>query len=124
MTTARKFRISEHRLYIIKKANDNKYEIDISKFISKSFFFVSSNLGSIVGILKVGAKHLYVYDSNGQVHERTPLCVLDFYVHESKQRLGYGKRLFDTMLEVKPIKFFFFYCFSFCVNLVRKMCSI
>ena len=58
------------------------------------------NLGSVIGILKVGLKHLYVYDSNGQVHERTPLCVLDFYVHESKQRLGYGKQLFDRMLEV------------------------
>ena len=62
--------------------------------------FILSNSGSVIGILKVGAKHLYVYDSHGQVHERTPLCVLDFYVHESKQRLGYGKRLFDTMLEV------------------------
>ena len=54
----------------------------------------------VVGFLKVGAKHLYVYDSHGQVHERTPLCVLDFYVHESKQRSGYGKKLFDVMLEV------------------------
>jgi alpha-tubulin N-acetyltransferase 1 len=69
-------------------------------------FFFSSNLGSVIGILKVGAKHLYVYDSQGQVHERTPLCVLDFYVHESKQRLGYGKRLFDTMLEVSSTNLF------------------
>ncbi|CAF3889372.1 unnamed protein product [Rotaria sordida] len=81
VTTARKFRISDHRLYIIKKANEN------------------NNLGIVVGILKVGEKHLYIYDINGKVYERTPLCVLDFYVHESKQRLGYGKQLFDTMLE-------------------------
>jgi len=72
------------------------------------------NLGSVIGILKVGSKHLYVYDTNGQVHERTPLCLLDFYVHESKQRLGYGKRLFDTMLEVKPTNFFFFYYSFLC----------
>lgn len=64
--------------------------------------FSSSN--SVVGLLKVGEKHLYVYDPHGQVYERTPLCVLDFYVHESKQRSGYGKRLFDAMLEVKRIK--------------------
>jgi alpha-tubulin N-acetyltransferase 1 len=78
----------------------------IFKFILN--FFFSRNFGSVVGILKVGAKHLYVYDSSGQVHERTSLCVLDFYVHESKQRLGYGKRLFDTMLEVNSTKFLYF----------------
>lgn len=65
------------------------------------WFWLFSSSGSVIGILKVGEKHLYIYDTNGRVHERTPLCVLDFYVHESKQRLGYGKRLFDAMLEVK-----------------------
>ena len=30
----------------------------------------------------------------------SPLCVLDFYVHESKQRCGYGKALFEPMLKV------------------------
>ncbi|UJR37170.1 hypothetical protein I4U23_029879 [Adineta vaga] len=81
VTTVRKFRISDHRLYLMKNASDH------------------NNLGSVVGLLKVGAKHLYVYDSHGQVHERTPLCLLDFYVHESKQRSGYGKKLFEAMLE-------------------------
>lgn len=84
-------------------------------------FSIFSNSGSVVGILKVGAKHLYIYDSNGQVHERTPLCVLDFYVHESKQRLGYGKRLFDTMLEVCARIFQELFLFD-CV--VRKMCTV
>ncbi len=89
----------------------------------RNFAFFHSNLGSVVGILKVGVKHLYVYDSNGQVHEGTPLCVLDFYVHESKQRLGYGKRLFDTMLEVCRREFLFLDDFLF-GDLVRKMCAI
>lgn len=61
----------------------------------------TSNRGSVIGILKVGPKHLYIYDTNGEVYERTPLCVLDFYVHESRQRLGYGRKLFDTMLNVR-----------------------
>ena len=33
-------------------------------------------------------------------HEVEPLCLLDFYVHESKQRLGCGKKLFEAMLKV------------------------
>ena len=28
------------------------------------------------------------------------MCVLDFYVHESRQRMGCGRRLFDFMLKV------------------------
>lgn len=28
-----------------------------------------------------------------------PLCVLDFYVHESVQRGGHGKELFEKMLK-------------------------
>ncbi len=78
---------------------------------SNLYEYPRRNLGSVIGILKVGSKHLYVYDTNGQVHERTPLCVLDFYVHESKQRLGYGKRLFDTMLEVSETKLVFLLVF-------------
>ncbi len=66
----------------------------------------------MIGFLKVGAKHLYVHDSHGQVHERTPLCVLDFYVHESKQRSGYGKQLFDVMLEVDRSTSIFLIFFS------------
>jgi hypothetical protein len=33
----------------------------------------------------------------------TPLCVLDFYIHENYQRLGYGKILFDYMLSVEMV---------------------
>ena len=29
----------------------------------------------------------------------TPLCVLDFYVYETVQRAGYGKKIFEKMLE-------------------------
>ena len=34
------------------------------------------------------------------IHEVEPLCVLDFYVHESRQRSGCGKKLFEEMLKV------------------------
>jgi len=52
----------------------------------------------IVGLLKIGKKNLFVYDRSGKNHELVPMCVLDFYVHESKQRMGCGKYLFEYML--------------------------
>nr|CAD7572799.1 unnamed protein product [Timema californicum] len=55
--------------------------------------------GTVVGLLKVGSKNLYVYDHTGAHHEVKPLCVLDFYVHESKQRMGLGKILYEHMLK-------------------------
>ena len=33
-------------------------------------------------------------------YEVNPLCVLDFYIHESRQRTGCGKRMFEHMLKV------------------------
>lgn len=59
-----------------------------------------SGEGSVVGFLKVGRKKLFVYDAAGAHHELQPLCVLDFYVHESKQRMGCGRTLYEHMLLV------------------------
>jgi len=33
----------------------------------------------------------------------TPLCVLDFYVCEKIQRSGYGKQIFEKMLECENV---------------------
>lgn len=33
----------------------------------------------------------------------SPLCVLDFYVAEEVQRKGYGKRMFEKMLEMENV---------------------
>ena len=33
-------------------------------------------------------------------YEVNPLCVLDFYIHESHQRTGCGKKMFEHMLKV------------------------
>ena len=60
----------------------------------------SREKGACVGILKVGRKKLFVYDRHGRVHEVNPICVLDFYVHESRQRMGCGRKLFEFMLMV------------------------
>lgn len=40
---------------------------------------------------------------HGAQHELNPLCVLDFFVHPSQQRKGYGKKLFDFMLRLEKI---------------------
>lgn len=60
-----------------------------------------SGKGAVTGMLKVGKKGLYVFDRDGQHYQVTPPCILDFYVHESRQRTGLGKQLFEHMLQVK-----------------------
>ena len=45
----------------------------------------------VIGFIKVGSRKLFIRGENGQIKEITPLCVLDFYVHESVQRGGMGK---------------------------------
>jgi len=54
---------------------------------------------SVVGILKMGWKKLYLFDKSGSRSEAMVYCLLDFYIHESKQRKGYGSRLMNYMLQ-------------------------
>jgi alpha-tubulin N-acetyltransferase 1 len=53
--------------------------------------------------LKVGVKKLFVRNRAGLIIEINPMSVLDFYVHESVQRGGHGKDLFEKMLETEGI---------------------
>lgn len=55
---------------------------------------------AVVGILKMGWKKLYLYNKVGSRLEAMVYCLLDFYIHESRQRKGYGKFLMDYMLKV------------------------
>ncbi|XP_067129987.1 alpha-tubulin N-acetyltransferase-like [Centruroides vittatus] len=86
ITTEEKLRFSDHRLYIMvdEEANDDR--------------------GAVVGILKVGYKNLFVLNREGKLFECFPLCVLDFYVHESRQRKGYGHVLFESMLKEEDVR--------------------
>lgn len=60
----------------------------------------------LMAILCVPPGHFFVVpscppkDRNGAHNEAEPLCVLDFYIHESLQRHGYGRQLFQHMLQV------------------------
>ncbi|XP_036344026.1 alpha-tubulin N-acetyltransferase 1-like, partial [Rhagoletis pomonella] len=62
----------------------------------------------VIGLLKIGTKDLYLFDELGQTRkvDKAP-CILDFYIHDSRQRTGLGKKLFQTMLSEEkwvPVK--------------------
>eukprot|EP00033_Pygsuia_biforma_P001464 GCRY01001653.1.p1 GENE.GCRY01001653.1~~GCRY01001653.1.p1 ORF type:complete len:406 (+),score=61.22 GCRY01001653.1:227-1444(+) len=67
---------------------------------SHSLYICSDcNKRQILGLIKVGVKKLFIRDSQGLNREIDPLCVLDFYVHETMQRTGVGSLLFEAMLK-------------------------
>uniref|UniRef100_A0A182YJ97 Alpha-tubulin N-acetyltransferase n=1 Tax=Anopheles stephensi TaxID=30069 RepID=A0A182YJ97_ANOST len=84
VTTAQKLRNSDHHIYLMFESDDKN--------------------GLVVGILKVGRKSLYVFDPSGETVNVTAPCVLDFYVHESRQRGGLGRELFEHMLREENIQ--------------------
>ncbi|VDM13307.1 unnamed protein product [Wuchereria bancrofti] len=59
----------------------------------------NENASIIIGLLKIGYKNLYLMDQSMRTFQVAPLCVLDFYVHDTLQRQGYGHALFDYMLQ-------------------------
>ncbi|XP_049743648.1 alpha-tubulin N-acetyltransferase 1 isoform X6 [Elephas maximus indicus] len=60
--------------------------------------------GAIIGFLKVGYKKLFVLDDREAHNEVEPLCILDFYIHESLQRHGHGRELFQHMLQKERVE--------------------
>eukprot|EP00731_Ephydatia_muelleri_P024655 Em0016g926a len=96
ITTAQKFISSNQVLYIMKDGDCN------------------NGKGAAVGMIKVGLKVLFLADR--VLHEVEPLCVLDFYVHESRQRTGCGKKLFEAMLEANNFVVFDQFFTTTCVD--------
>lgn len=87
-----------HRLnYVTEFMNNSNIVIFFGKSLIDLCFLDCSGL--VVGILKIGHKSLYVFDKNGDTKHVVAPCVLDFYVHESRQRHGLGKIMFEHMLE-------------------------
>lgn len=76
ITTATKFFGSPNRIYM---------QIDCKQ-------------SKVLGFLKTGERKLFIRNDGGNIKEILPICVLDFYVHESCQRGGIGKKLFELML--------------------------
>ena len=56
-----------------------------------------------IGFIKVGVKHLFIYNDIGQIKEMSPLCVLDFYTYEGCQRKGYGKEIYTAMINYENV---------------------
>ena len=60
-----------------------------------------------IGIIKHGYKNLFIQTRSCSTVEIKPLCILDFYVHESVQRGGHGRALYEQVLareNVRPHK--------------------
>lgn len=59
----------------------------------------------VLGFVKTGEKKLFLHDNLGRMKEVTPTCVLDFYVHESCQRQGCGRKLFDAFVKAEQVRY-------------------
>ncbi|KAK3921157.1 Alpha-tubulin N-acetyltransferase 1 [Frankliniella fusca] len=86
ITSGSKLKLSDHILYLLTDPES------------------SNGRGTVVGLLKIGRKKLFMFDLAGYQHEVEPLCILDFYIHESKQRTGCGKKLFEYMLQHQNVR--------------------
>ena len=92
------------------QASANAQDLPVAVTNSLKFFngedrlYMLVDSFKILGMLKIGNKKLFIRDEVGNVKEIEPLCVLDFYVHESCQRSGIGKYLFEYMLDNEKIE--------------------
>ena len=70
------------------------------KFFSSSDnkLYIKTDGRQVLGFLKTGYRKLFYTNEIGKIVEMTPLCLLDFYVHESCQRSGFGKELYEFMI--------------------------
>ncbi|KAJ3235336.1 Alpha-tubulin N-acetyltransferase 1 [Chytriomyces hyalinus] len=83
--------------YAIESNNNNDASLDL--LLERAAVY--SPPSQVVGLLKIGVKNLFVSDEYGRQIQISLLCVLDFYIHDLVQRCGYGKRLFEYMLETE-----------------------
>ena len=89
-------------------------------------FSHTHGMTTAVGIIKVGTKRLFITSAE-KMHEIEPLCILDFYVHESVQRCGTGRILFEHVLDserVEPHQLAFDRPSSKLMNFLKKYYSL
>jgi alpha-tubulin N-acetyltransferase 1 len=71
---------------------------------SKLYILLSDDNTTALGFLKVGRRHLFLWDRAGAQHELEPLCLLDFFTFPNEQRKGYGRRTIDRMLREEHLE--------------------
>ena len=52
----------------------------------------------VLGFVKIGPRHLFLWDHFGVQHEMQPICLLDFFTFQTEQRKGYGRKMIDRVL--------------------------
>uniref|UniRef100_A0AC34RHD1 Alpha-tubulin N-acetyltransferase n=1 Tax=Panagrolaimus sp. JU765 TaxID=591449 RepID=A0AC34RHD1_9BILA len=67
------------------------------------FWEQNGAFSKIIGYLKISKRKLYLRNVEGCQFIVEPICVLDFFVFEEFQRKGFGKALFDRMLEKEQV---------------------
>ncbi|XP_047414197.1 alpha-tubulin N-acetyltransferase 1 isoform X7 [Sciurus carolinensis] len=87
ITSASRMQSNRHVIYVLKDTSARQ-----------------AGKGAIIGFLKVGYKKLFVLDDREAHNEVEPLCILDFYIHESLQRHGHGRELFQHMLQKERVE--------------------
>lgn len=73
-----------------------------SSFISndnKLYILVDDDRTKVLGFVKIGPRHLFLWDRYGVQHEMQPICLLDFFTYPSEQRKGYGRKMIDRVLK-------------------------
>ncbi|XP_025198676.1 alpha-tubulin N-acetyltransferase 1-like isoform X1 [Melanaphis sacchari] len=91
ITSANRLINSDHVIYMMTEHNKPDYDYCICIFLTRHF--------AVVGFLKMGWKKLFLYDKQASRSEAKVYCLLDFYIHERRQRKGYGIRLMECMLQ-------------------------
>ena len=95
---------------------------------SDNRLYMAVDRGVLRGILRVGKRSLYVRRKpDSEYSQISPLCVLDFYVHESCQRSGVGAQLFRHMLsreEAQPHKLGYDRPSHKLVSFLRRHCGV
>ena len=81
---------------LLKVGKKNLFMVDQRGEQGRSMCFYFTYNSTLIGLCFF---HYFLNKRCVLQNEVYPLCVLDFYVHESRQRSGCGRRLFEAMLK-------------------------